>query len=132
MHQIAANYYVERRRPIYPVNYAPNRRILRDQIEVKLEKMHIMEKTIISLNKRLDQFGPENLTDDEMNNAIDMLIEIDTNNINNGENDVATSSQCNVEQQNERRNRTYSIDEVGFVELEFSGAHRFTLNVNDC
>lgn len=144
-----------------PINYAPNeyRQTLRTQMEVKIEKINLMRQTIISLNKHLENFGPQDLDDDEVDTAINLLIEIEDDESNT--NTVPTVStvpivstvptvynsqhilvSANLDESNQQQNsdsegsnsklrpRTYSIEEVGFIEKEFSGNHQFILNVN--
>lgn len=47
------------------------------EINIKLERIDIMQKTIIMLNERLEEHGPQVLTEDEICEAIDILLEID-------------------------------------------------------
>lgn len=122
-------------------------------MEVKIKKINLMRQTIISLNKHLENFGPQDLDDDEVDTAINLLIEIEDDESNT--NTVPTVStvptvynsqhilvSANLDESNQQQNsdsegsnsklrpRTYSIEEVGFIEKEFSGNHQFILNVN--
>lgn len=119
-------------------------------MEVKIEQINLLRKTIVSLNKHLGKFEPQNLDDNELDDAINLLIDIeddenDTNTVptvSTVHNSQQTFEPANLDESNQQqkndskgekkrlRSRTYSIDEVGFIEKDFSGNHQFTLNVN--
>lgn len=75
--------YVERKRSTKPVNYQEIKRACRDrEIAVKKERMDMMHQTIVNLNKHLEKHGPVDLTEDEIIEVIDILIDAE------GERDV--------------------------------------------
>lgn len=68
--------YVERKRSTKPVNYQEIKRACRDrEIAVKKERMDMMHQTIVNLNKHLEKHGLVDLTEDEIVEVIDILID---------------------------------------------------------
>lgn len=74
LHQ--ADAYMERKRLVAPVNYSG--RITRQaELDIKRERITTMQNTITALNLRLNQLGPDVLTEDEISESVGILLNAD-------------------------------------------------------
>lgn len=71
-----ADAYMERKRLVAPVNYSG--RITRlAELDIKRERITTMQNTITALNLRLNQLGPDVLTEDEISESVGILLNAD-------------------------------------------------------
>lgn len=67
---------MERKRLVAPVNYSG--RITRlAELDIKRERITTMQNTITALNLRLNQLGPDVLTEDEISESVGILLNAD-------------------------------------------------------
>lgn len=66
---------MDRKRCLAPVDYAESKRIRHNAaITVKLEKIDRMQTAIVRLNKELYQYGPVELSEEDVNESIGILV----------------------------------------------------------
>lgn len=70
-YEATAHVYLERRRLIPPVDYS-FATLRRDSIDIKIERMTHLRYSVNLLNERI---GPEDLTEDEISEVIDILLD---------------------------------------------------------
>lgn len=75
-HWLASETYLNRKRPIKPIDYAPKKRKIVDAvIDVKKEKIDMMHKSIGLLQKELGKYGPIDITEDDIVESVALIIE---------------------------------------------------------
>lgn len=71
-----ADLHSERKRIVKPINYS-YARVRRDSIHIKLETIEHLKHSVNSLNRRI---GPEDLTEDEISEAVAVLSDAEADN----------------------------------------------------
>lgn len=70
-----ADAYMRRKRGVVPVNYSEIKKKNRiAEIDIKVERIERMQNTIVLLNNRLNEFGPVILTEDEISESVNILL----------------------------------------------------------
>lgn len=113
--RIDALAYVEKKRSIMPVNYSETRRKLRDrEIEIKLERMNTMQRSIVLLSQNIfEKLPPIDLTEDEICETIAILASVDDD---VGENVTVVAADENANDESLASNDTNEIESVATVD----------------